>query len=221
MIRTLLLCAAALLIAVPAFCSDDDAAKDAAKEAKKKEKDAKKKAEKEAKSAEAAKPSADPAAGSPDDLNARLSDTVARMEQMDKDWKNKRIPTDDSGKSSEKTREKAKKSEGDDKSADDEKESKKKESKEKKVSSKESKRRYSDSDYAAAMAAENSGGHRARVYYDGHLVEEGAWTEIGGVSSSSHTSGSEGPFRSYSEGSSSSTSIGVRATVIRLDGPDE
>ncbi len=49
---------------------------------------------------------------------------------------------------------------------------------------------------------------------------EGGWMELGGVSRSSSGSGRSGSAYG-AEGGMSGTSIGVRATVIRLGGPDE
>lgn len=62
---------------------------------------------------------------------------------------------------------------------------------------------------------------RERVYVEGaggggYTVESGGWTELGGVSrSSSSHSGSAGGYAN--EGASGGSSIGVRATVIRLE----
>ncbi|MCZ7645219.1 MAG: hypothetical protein M5U26_08035 [Planctomycetota bacterium] len=75
---------------------------------------------------------------------------------------------------------------------------------------------YRESGYGATMGGEREGHARGGVYVGGAYVQEGGWTELGGVSRSSrYGSGSPGGYLNESGGSS--TSIGVRATVIRLD----
>jgi len=51
--------------------------------------------------------------------------------------------------------------------------------------------------------------------------DRGGYTEIGGSSSSSNNSSSSGSGGSTREGSSSNTSVGVKTTVIKLDGPQD
>jgi len=144
---------------------------------------------------------------SPDDVvRERLAETVRRMEQMDKEFKERGVVEK---RREEKTSERAAKSER----AESKSKSKAKD-KDKDTDTgtdKDSRRVYVDPDSERG---------RARVSYGGHAVREGGWTEIGGVTSSSRSSESSiGGYRN--ESSRSSSSISVRATIIRLGGPED
>ena len=145
----------------------------------------------------------------------RLAETVAKMQELDRQWKAERKAAP-----AEKPLAAAPEADGGEKTPAERKQ-------DEKAVKKAEKERHKELKRAAELAkkeerAREPGGDysRAHVYYNGHAVREGQWTEIGGVSSRSSFSSSS-PGASVREGSSSSTSIGVRATVIRLDGPPE
>jgi hypothetical protein len=174
----------------------------------------------------------------PDPVAKQLAETLARMEQMDKEWKDGRATKEVKAaeKAAQEKAEKPKKSEADGDAAERRekansdreaaekaaKKAAKEEEKARKKAREQAEKQYRDRDDGGARyryADERSSG-RARVYYNGHAVEEGQWTEIGGVTSSSSSS-SSGIGGYSNQGNHSSSSIGVRATVIRLDGPPE
>ncbi|HYF52364.1 MAG TPA: hypothetical protein VEJ63_23355 [Planctomycetota bacterium] len=143
-----------------------------------------------------------------DGAEDRIAETVRKMEQMEKEFQSR------GGEKQSESKKADKKTEKKDSGEYAESKPAKKQKKEKERKGEASSRTvYADSD-------RGDSGRRARVYYGGHAVEEGAWTEIGGLTSSSRSSSSSlGSYRN--EGSHSSSSIGVRATVIRLDGPED
>ena len=126
-----------------------------------------------------------------DDTQKRLNDTLNKMSELDKQWASERNKT---VKSSEMTKEDKKRMEERKKAED-------KEAKDRRKSDGEkSAYRTSDSGVSGQYASNSSGG----------------WVETGGVTSrSSYSSSASGG--SVREGSSGGTSIGVRATVIRLE----
>ena len=128
-----------------------------------------------------------------DDTQKRMNDTLNKMSELDKQWASDRTKT---LKSSEMTKE-------DKKRMEERKKAEEKEAKDRKKSGEKGEKsayHSSDSGVSGQYASNSSGG----------LVETGGVTSRSSYSSS----GSGGSVR---EGSSGGTSIGVRATVIRLE----
>jgi hypothetical protein len=128
------------------------------------------------------------------DVKQRLQDEVTKLEELEKQWQQNK-----DSKSELKIEPKTK----------EEKEAYKAKKKAAESAEKEAKARAKAAEKNAAANSDNSG---ARVERSGN----GAYVEAGGVSSSNRSSSSS--YGSHSNSSSSSnSSVGVRATVIRLE----
>jgi Skp family chaperone for outer membrane proteins len=132
-----------------------------------------------------------------DDTQKRLSDTLTKMDELDKNWQQ-------SGKNAAKNSDSMSK------------EDKKRAEDRRKAAEKEEKENRKAEEKGAKTASRSSGSGERVSYSSGN----GGSVEAGGVSrgSSSSSSGGGGSVR---EGGHSSGSTSTRATVIRLDGPDK